>query len=224
MSDENKRKEYLPSIPDDDDLEGQYLLGQMFTKLYQSLSAEALSFPDVASKLRDLKNNPSEDLGKLDLQYEIDRWEYLSDVETIYLSILDSHNLWDRQAARRYALKSPLPGDFVTNRDIILAGIVDLNRVQKAILKKVSAHVTALVYASEKDDSDGFDDFGALNVNYWSNDLFCPLSDKQIIQVEKPEEQVLCAFEFIRQLSSHYTADQFTIGAPDVNSKRSSCS
>ncbi len=215
-SDENKRIKFLPSMPGDDDLEGQFLLGQMFSRLHQSLSAEELSFADVAQKLVDLKNNPSKDLGKLNLDNEIDRWNYLSGVEEKYLSILDSHNLWDRQAARRFALKSPLPGDFVTNRDIVLAGIVDLNRVQKAILNRVKSHVTALIYAPES-ESDGFDKFGAIDVKYWSDELRCPLEDDQVIQVEKPEEQVLCAFKRISQLSDKFTPDDFTIGAPDDN-------
>lgn len=241
LSDEKKRIEYLPSIPDDDDLEGQYLLGQMFSKLHQSLSAEMLDFDDEFRKLL-LKHRPRQqsaetsnfdnELSKCDrnivnelvkfqnnhkdhnLKKEIDRWKYFSKIKEKYLSILDENNLWDVQVARRYALAFKQPGDFETNLDVVLAGIVDLNRVQKAILNEVRDHVTALIFAPES-DSDGFDDFGALDVKHWSEDLFCPLSDKKIVLVEKPEEQVLCAFEYIRQLSSQYTPEEVTIGAPD---------
>ena len=50
MSDENKRKEFLPAMPGEDDLEGQFLLGQTFSKLHQSLSAEMLNFNDEEPK------------------------------------------------------------------------------------------------------------------------------------------------------------------------------
>ena len=244
MSDENKRKEYLPSIPDDDDLEGQYLIGQMFSKLHQSLSAEMLDFDDEFINLL-LKHRPRRQLAEMSnienelrksnrsivkeleqfqknhngfyLNKEIDRWKYFSKIKENYLSILDENNLWDVQVARRYALAFKQPGDFEIDFDIILAGIVDLNQVQKAILDQVSDRVTVLIYApkTQGDNDERFDKYGALNVEYWSKDLSCPLSDDQIIQVEKPEEQAYCAFEFIRQLSNNFTPDQITIGAPD---------
>ena len=151
------------------------------------------------------------------LNKEIDRWKYFSKIKEKYLSILDENNLWDVQVARRYALAYKQPGDFEIDFDVILAGIVDLNQVQKAILDQVSDRVTVLIYApkSQGDNDDRFDKYGALNVEYWSKDLSCPLSDDQIIQVEKPEEQALCAFEFIRKRSKNFTPDQITIGAPD---------
>ena len=219
-SDEDKRKEYLPSMPDDDDLEGQFQLGLMFSRLHLSLSAEMLNFHDetpksdrnIVNELEKFQNSH----GGLNLSKEIDRWKYFSEIKKKYLSILDESNLWDVQVARRYALASPQPGDFQTDFDIILAGIVDLNRVQKAILQKVSNRVTVFVYSSET-ESAGFDDFGALIADYWTRDLLCPLSDSQIVQVEKPEEQVLCAFDFIGHYSSQYTPDQITIGVPDDN-------
>ena len=218
MSDKNKRKEFLPSMPDKNDLEGQYLLGQMFSRLHQSLSAELLNYFDekpqseinIVNKLEEFEKNHT----GLNLSKEIERWKFFSEIKKNYLSILDEHNLWDVQVARRHALAHPQPGDFVTQYDLVLAGIVDLNRVQKAILQQVSDHVTALIYAPES-ESNGFDAFGALKVDYWNQDLLCPLDDSQIIQVEKPEEQVLCAFEYIRQLSKDYTPDDITIGAPD---------
>ena len=218
MSDKDKRKEFLPSMPDKNDLEGQYLLGQMFSRLHQSLSAELLNYYDekpqseinIVNKLEEFEKNHS----GLNLSKEIERWKFFSEIKKNYLSILDEHNLWDVQVARRHALAYPQPGDFVTQYDLVLAGIVDLNRVQKAILQQVSDHVTALIYAPES-ESNGFDAFGALKVDYWNQDLLCPLDDSQIIQVEKPEEQVLCAFEYIRQLSKDYTPGDITIGAPD---------
>ena len=218
MSNKDKRKEFLPSMPDQNDLEGQYLLGQMFSRLHQSLSAELLNYYDekpqseinIVNKLEEFEKNHS----GLNLSKEIERWKFFSEIKKNYLSILDEHNLWDVQVARRHALAYPQPGDFVTQYDLVLAGIVDLNRVQKAILQQVGDHVTALIYAPES-ESNGFDAFGALKVDYWNQDLLCPLDDSQIIQVEKPEEQVLCAFEYIRQLSKDYTPGDITIGAPD---------
>ena len=205
-------------MPDKNDLEGQYLLGQMFSRLHQSLSAELLNYYDekpqseinIVNKLEEFEKNHS----GLNLSKEIERWKFFSEIKKNYLSILDEHNLWDVQVARRHALAYPQPGDFVTQYDLVLAGIVDLNRVQKAILQQVGDHVTALIYAPES-ESNGFDAFGALKVDYWNQDLLCPLDDSQIIQVEKPEEQVLCAFEYIRQLSKDYTPGDITIGAPD---------
>ena len=216
-SDKNKRAKFFPVIPDKDDLTKRILFGQMLGALHENLAAESLSFADVAKKLKD----PSFNFGKLNLQNEIDRWNFLSEVEEKYLSSLDKLNLWDRQAARRYALDTNLDGDFETDLDIILAGIVDLNKIQKDMLQRVDEklqsdkkHVTALIYAS-KSESEGFDQFGALKVEYWSADLRCPLSEDKIIQVDKPEEQVLCAFDFIRQMSKDFSPDDFVIGAPD---------
>ncbi|MBR5710669.1 MAG: PD-(D/E)XK nuclease family protein [Thermoguttaceae bacterium] len=215
-SDKNKRSRFFPVIPDKNDLTKRILFGQMLGGLHENLAAESLSFADVAQKLKDLSVNS----GRLNLQNEIDRWNFLSEVEESYLSILDKLNLWDRHAARRYALDSPqegrngFPGDFEIDLDIILAGIVDLNKIQKEMLRRVEEHVTALIYAPES-ESEGFDEFGALKVEFWSSDLSCPLSEDKIIQVDKPEEQVLCAFDFIRQLSEDYSPDDFVIGAPD---------
>ncbi|MBR0238318.1 MAG: PD-(D/E)XK nuclease family protein [Thermoguttaceae bacterium] len=222
-----RRNKFLPFPPGKDDLSEQILFGRMLGILHDNLAAEMFSFADVAQKLSEFQNDSSMNFGKLNLKNEIYRWEYLSKVETTYLSILLSYNLWDRQAARQYALKSPqtgrngFPGDFETNLDIVLAGIVDLNKIQKEMLKRVDEnlqrskkHVTALIYAPQS-ESKGFDKFGALDVDYWSDDLRCPLDEKQIVQVEKPEEQVLCAFNFIKGVSSDYSPDQITIGAPD---------
>ena len=217
-SDKNKRSRFFPVIPDKNDLTKRILFGQMLGGLHENLAAESLSFADVAKKLKYLSANS----GSMNLQNEIDRWNFLSEVEDSYLSILDKLNLWDRHAARRFALDSPqegrngFPGDFEIDLDIILAGIVDLNKIQKEMLRRVEEHVTALVYAP-KSESEGFDEFGALKVEYWSADLRCPLSEDKIIQVDKPEEQVLCAFDFIRQLSENYSPDDFVIGAPDEN-------
>lgn len=222
QSNESKRKDYLPVMPEQSDLTGQLVLGRMLQRLHEDLSAEGFDFNSVVNKLANIEQDKvfRADFETFNLKTEIERWKYFTTIEKLYLKILDSHNLWDKNAARRFALAHPNPGsngingDFDTSFDIIMAGIVDLNRIQKDILSRVGSHVTALIYAPES-EANLFDEFGALSIEKWTDELRCPLSDSQIVQVEKPMDQVLCAFDFIESLHGKYSAEEITLGAPD---------
>lgn len=222
------RNEFFPLLPQENDLSASLMMGKQMVQLHTELSAEGLSFSAVVEKLRKWSAQSGENqLGEnetaavsFDLEFERRRWEYLIEVQNWYHRILDGLNLWDKNSARLFALEHPkqaengLAADFQINYQILLVGLVDLNRVQKQMLNRVRDQVVSLVFAPEA-EADGFDEWGVLKTRYWSQGLNSPVKPEQIVQAEKPMDQALCAFDFIQSLCGKYSLDEITIGVPD---------
>jgi hypothetical protein len=178
--------------------------GDVLRRAHTELIADEHEFASVARKV-----------GPRAGAAEEARWRTLADIQSRYLSLLDSLELWDQQTARLEAVRRE---EFTASGPLVLIGTVDLNRTQRAMLEQVADHTTVLVSADRQWDlATAFDSHGCLQSEAW-NDPACfpiPLDDRHFHQVEGPTEQ---AEEIVRQIAAwngRYRADEITIGFPD---------
>jgi len=192
---------FVPDRPADEDLEAWLSLGRQLSAVHRELAADGVEFSDVVTKGRDLP----------DFQ-EASRWELLHEMQQEYLRNLDELNLWDRQTARLYAIKNEeCRADF----DIVLVGMVDLNRTQRAMLDQVAERVTALIFAPG-DKSERFDEHGCLLADHWQQ-AAPDLRDEQIEVAGDPADQAALALRAIARLGGRYSGDQITLGVPSAD-------
>jgi len=187
-------------LPAADDLPGWLTLGQMLAKLHQELAADGVDCADI------LKH-----AAELEAFNETDRWRLLDELERAYLAKLDSLNLWDMQTARLFAIKHK---ECRANQQIVLVGMVDLNRSQRDMLDQVAEHVTALVFAPPN-SAKRFDSHGCLAEAEWQN-VPLGLAAEQIEIVGGPADQADAAVRGLAALGGKYAADEITIGVPDA--------
>lgn len=190
---------FIPNLPAEDDLTGRLSLAEMFARLHRELAADGLKFGHVADQA-----------GPTAGQREFDRWQALAEVQDEYLKTLDRLGLWDKQTARLVARDQ---GEYHTDRSIVLAGMVDLNRVQRQMLEQVSEHVTALVLAPES-LADRFDELGCLRPEAWLA-AEIPIADDAIELVDDPADQAAAVLRTIAGLGGEYAGDEIAVGVPD---------
>lgn len=192
----------------DDRLRDWQPLAQLMVRLHTRLASDIWSFRSVAREVKNLKNF----LGK-----ELQRWEALEKIQQTYYEILDSVNLWDRQAARSFAAA----GHRLNKRrcfcaqDILLIGVADLNRSLTGMLSQVADQVTCMVAADEA-MADRFDGLGGLIAASWL-DAEVKIDDRQIRIVNKPVDQAHAVLEYLQHLppGRAFSTDEVTIGVPD---------
>lgn len=189
----------LRDIPDDGDVDGWMALGELLWGLHRELAAELLDFEDVLKQGETITGFP-----------ERRRWEALRIAQQNYLDMLDGHHLWDRQTARIVAVREH---ECRTEKDIVLMGTADLNRITRAMVDQVSDRVTALIHAPEE-LATHFDEYGCLRPEPWKSARI-DLTPDQLRVVDGPQDQ---ADEVVRVLSSfdgRYRADEITVGPAD---------
>ena len=138
------------------------------------------------------------------------RWQALAAFQQEYLRVLDRHDLWDLQTARLYAIQHK---ECRTESQIVLVGMVDLNRSQRMMLDQVADHVTALVLAPPE-LADHFDNHGCLRPEAWL-DIPIPLTTEQIDIVGDQADQAEAVVRAIAAMDGQYSAEQIVIGVPD---------
>jgi len=193
---------------DEDELQDWQPMAQLMVRLHTRLASDIWSFRSVAREVKKLKNF---------LAQERKRWEALEQIQGRYYKILESVDLWDRQAARSYAaaghrLKKQRCR---TSSDILLIGVADLNRSLTAMLAQVADKVTCMV-AADDSMADRFDPMGSLIAEQWS-DATIPIVDNNILIVDKPVDQAQAVVHHLHHLptSKNVATDQVTIGVPD---------
>jgi hypothetical protein len=193
------RRHLLPIPPANGETTRWLELGDMFRRLHVELAADGLDFKDVLAGG-----------DRIDGFAEHDRWQTLADVQQRYLKKLDDLHLWDIQTARLVAIRQREPQ---ADCDIVLVGMVDLNRAQRQLLDLVSQRVTALVFAP-KSLADHFDPHGCLVPERWAE---FPLSirDEQVARVDGPADQAEAVTRWLAALGGKYRADQIVVGVPD---------
>lgn len=192
-------KPFLPSPPAGDDLAGWLGVAEMLGRLHRELAADGLDFAAVAER------------GAALPQFrEQGRWKALAQVQKQYWHILDDLGLWDIQTARRVAVHQR---EFRTERTIVLAGTVDLNRVQRQMFEQVADRVTALVLAPQE-LADRFDKHGCLRPEAWEVAEIA-LREEQIELADDPPGQAEAVVRAIAALDGRYRADDITVGVPD---------
>ncbi len=232
----------------DDDLAAWLALGKTLAKVHRDLAADMLDCGDVLQHGRQVAGFD-----------EAPRWELLRDLQTSYLGLLDDLNLWDVQTARRFAIEHH---ECQTDQQIVLVGLVDLNRSQRLMLDQVASQVTALVFAPPEMEK-RFDEHGCLIADRWqeppademdgeqsggrgwtegkprisrtgaslrsspghpesasdrdslgASPLF--LRAEQIEVADGPGEQTDAVLRAMAAWKGRYSAEQITIGVPDV--------
>jgi len=210
LDDENPDmlRRLIPSPPRRDEMESRLALGRMFAKLHRELAAGTLDFTHVAELCRTLK-----------IESETNRWEALDKLQKKYLAKLDSLEIWDIQSARLFALERPEEFEAKQaqfqkeGKQILLAGVVDMNLAQKDLLRHFGNFVTALVFAPES-WSERFDDLGCLIPHVWQH-AHIELNDRQIHIVESTGEQAEEVLRCLTNLKGKYAPSEIIIGVPD---------
>ena len=188
-------------------------MAQLMVRLHTRLASDIWSFRSVAREVKKLKNF---------LAQERKRWEALEQIQDRYYKILESVDLWDRQAARSFAaaghrLKKQR---CFTDKDILLIGVADLNRSLIGMLGQVADKVTCFVAADET-MADRFDFLGSLIADRWRDATIC-INDENILVVDKPVDQAQAVVHHLQHLAAgaktptgQVATDQVTIGVPD---------
>lgn len=161
----------------------QMKLAQIPSGLHSELAADGKTFDTVAQECR-----------RRQVAAEVERWTFLSQLETRYFHILDDLRYWDVQTARLVACQK---NECRTDRDIYVIGAPDLNTTQKSILKAVSERVHLFVYAEES-QKNRFDEFGCVIPGQWTSDVL-DIPDEIIVQTDKAADQVPVIMDRISQ-------------------------
>ncbi|MGB6045606.1 MAG: PD-(D/E)XK nuclease family protein [Pirellulales bacterium] len=174
-------------------------LGELLWRQHRELAAEGLDFSDVARAG-----------GEVAGPGEAQRWQVLASVQRAYLDLLTGLNLWDRQTARRVAIKDQ---ECRIDKDIVLVATADMNRSMQEMLAQVADRTVCLIHAPT-DVADCFDGFGCLVPDAWQ-EVELPLAGADIHVVGGPAEQATAVAQALASYEGRYAANQITIGVPD---------
>lgn len=226
----------FPAAPDEKDTEAWHILGVQLTEIFQEIARENLSFKEVYALCQALAAEAEQTKKTFFPFQEVRRWEFLAAVESLYFQRLDAAGLWDRQAARLFALRNnPIPTagnapaspsasglnlltshDFQINFRLGIVGCVDLSALQREFLKRVSAQTDVFIFAPES-MQDRFEEDGTLKTGHWSQ-IDPELNERlkqNLFQETKPEEQVQRVIEWLRKIAPQTSIDEITLGLVD---------
>lgn len=185
--------------PASDDLTAWLALARMMAQLHCELASDVLDCRDILRHGRELESfNESE------------RWELLADLQKRYLARLDELGLWDLQTARKVAIEKR---ECRIERQIVLIGIVDLNRSQREMLDQVADQVTALIFAPQQ-HAERFDEHGCVVAEKWQR-VSLGVGLEQIGIVDGPGDQADAVVRALHSWNRQFAADEITIGVPD---------
>jgi ATP-dependent helicase/nuclease subunit B len=170
---------------------------QILFRLYDEISEDLIDFGVVA--------------GEVEQPEERRRWSVLQKVHENYLRTLDRLELWDRQAARRHALREQ---EVFTDHDLVVLGAIDLSRSHQDFLQAVRGRVHVLIAAPEA-WRDGFDSLGILKSEVWT-DLKLTV-DRSILRVASgPKEAAEEVCRVLAQMPEATSTQDVTLGVPDL--------
>ncbi|QDU29984.1 ATP-dependent helicase/deoxyribonuclease subunit B [Anatilimnocola aggregata] len=189
----------VPHPPGADDPIRWLELAEMFRRQHAEFAADGLDFSAVLQRSKEWDNFSEEA-----------RWQTLRKLQLAYLLKLDELHLWDAQTARLVAIQKKEPR---TDCDVILLGMVDMNKALRQMLDLVSTRVTALIVAPTA-EAERFDSHGCLIPEAWQQ-LPLPLAESQMVRVEGPAEQADSVVNWVRDLNGRYAADEVVVGVAD---------
>ena len=145
------------------------------------------------------------------------RWEALARIERDYLDRIDAAGLWDRQTARREAIKRR---EVRCAKRIVLLATVDVDPLQRQMLAATAATIDALVAAppemTAEDFSACFDSFGCIMPEAWAaRPIPVPLDSIRL--VDDADAQADAIVDWLRGIDGLLAADEITIAVPDDN-------
>lgn len=174
-------------------------LGELLSTLHTELAADGLDFGDVARRGAEL-----DEFG------ESERWEALCEVQQGYLQTLDAADLWDIQTARLVAIDQR---ECQTDKDIIVAGAVDMTITLRRMIDQVADRVTVLVFAPEE-WAERFDEHGCLVPDVWQ-DVQVPVRSERVHLADGTAEQADRVARCLAAYEGKYRPDDITIGLAD---------
>lgn len=189
----------IPNPPEPEEISRWMTIVQSLGSLHHDLASEMKRFfsgRDAAAATKD--------------PYEVARWEFLVQAQSLYWDELNRAKLWDRQTARMIAVDHE---ECQTDKRIVVIGAVDLNQVVRAMLLQVQQQVTVLTFCGPSQQS-LFDGLGCLDIDAWC-DKHIHVPDDRIQVVQRPEDQAHAVMEYLGSLDGKYRADQITVGVPD---------
>lgn len=191
----------FPTPPHTDHFAAWHAIGQTLATLHTQLAGDQQNFESVVKYCKES--------GHTD---EVKRWQQLQSLQQSYHAELDRLGFWDIQTARMIAVQN---SECTTDKDIIVAGCVDLNQTMQAMLNGVADNLTVLTFAP-KSESTRFQDNGALNVPEWL-ERPSDISSEQLTMVESPNSQALsCATTIAEHAAAGATQQDFVIACPDT--------
>ena len=177
-------------------------IGKTLAKLHTELAGDLRNFESVVKYCEEA-----------DHADEVKRWQQLQALQESYHTELDRLGFWDVQTARMIAVQN---SECSTDKDIIVAGCVDINQTIQGMLNDVSDNLTVITFAPES-ESNRFQDNGALNVAAW-HDQPIGIPSNQLTMVESPHAQALaCARTIVEQSVTGATQQDFVIACPDTD-------
>jgi len=196
-----KRLEPLAlTLPADGRLAAWLDLAGLLGQLHRELAAEDLGFEDLLAL-----DGPGGAF--LDAR----RWQVLAEIQQMYLAVLDEAGVWDKQTARRVALRR---GEVRAPAEILLVGAADLNRVQRKFLDQAADRVTVLVVAPP-DLADRFDEHGCVRPEAW-REAAIELGGEQIEVADAPADQANAVRRALASFGGRYGAEDVAVGVPDA--------
>ncbi|MBM82422.1 MAG: hypothetical protein CMJ78_17800 [Planctomycetaceae bacterium] len=197
--DREQVRQIIPETPADNDLLRWMEYGELLWQQHIELARDTLHFGDVA-----------EHGTSLDGFRERDRWQIMREVQSEYLKLLDHLNLWDQQTARLYAIES---NECTTSKDIVLVGMVDMNRVMREMIDQVAKRVTIVIHAPKRLEK-RFDQHGCLIPEVWEKQTL-DIDTQQVEVAEGAFEQAEATAAAIASYEGKYRADEITVGMAD---------
>lgn len=172
-------------------------LAQRIDALYIQLSAEGLTFSDVAERGVEIEGF-----------FEEERWQALQEIYESYLQELAAAGLECRYRVREHYIENLQ--ECFSNRDVYLCGILELTKQQREFLKAFTGQKYAYIFA-EQSESRGFDSCGALVQSYWECKTI-PFDEAQIEVVEHPRDIAPAAASWFGSLKTRFDSEDVVIG------------
>jgi ATP-dependent helicase/nuclease subunit B len=199
-TDEKTIAPLVPARPDVQDVLDWYDLSATVARIAEELAGERVTPADVAQQAEGL-----EFFG------EADRWRALQSVHGAYRTKLAEAGLLDPHEARWKALES---GDLAgTDRHLVLVGVVELNRMQRAAVEAWGDHVHALVHAPDSLE-DRFDELGCLRAEAWA-DVPLDIEEDRIVVADRPSDQAQAVLRSLADFGGAYAPEEITVGLGD---------
>jgi RecB family exonuclease len=143
------------------------------------------------------------------------RWDALARIERDYLDRIDAAGRWDRQTARREAIKRH---EVRCDKRIVLVATVDIDPLQRQMLAATATTIDALVAAppdmTAEDFFHCFDAFGCIVPDAWATRTI-PLPLAAVRIVRDTDAQADAIVDWLRSLGGRLAADEITIAVPD---------
>ena len=194
----------LPSRPDSQDWPAWHELAAQIGGIVEELSGELLSLRDV-----------SQVANRMDMDREALRWSTLERLADRYRERLRRCDRVDPHERRREAVAALVDADTPVDPgyQLVLIGVVDLARVQRAVVRAYGERATALIHAPEQ-LAPGFDADGCLDRSFWTaRSVHIP--DSQLIIADRPADQAQAVVECLAELGGRYRPEQISIGIGD---------